>query len=75
MSGERSDVSAQIKYINKKFLFTHCYGLALNIAVKDVCNVAKCLKDTFDTAKEIFKRVIKSSKRHPFKANSNQKRK
>ena len=44
-------------------MFTHCYGHVLNLAVKDVCNVLKCLKDTFDTSREIFKLVTKSLQR------------
>ena len=60
MSGERFDVSARIKDINKKLLFTHCYRYALNLVVKDFCNVVKCLKGTFDTAREICKLVTKS---------------
>ena len=38
MSGERSVVTAQIKDINKKCLFTHCYGHERNCAVKEICN-------------------------------------
>lgn len=63
MSGKRTGVVTQIKAMNKKCLFTHCYGHALNLAVKDVCNHTKCLKDTFDTAREICKLVTKSPQR------------
>ena len=63
MFGERSGVSVQIKDINEKCFFTHCYQHALNLAVKDVCNVAKCLKDTFGTAREICKLATKSPQR------------
>ena len=40
-----------------------CYGYALNLRVKDVRNVVKCLKDTFDTARKIYKLVTKSPQR------------
>ena len=63
MSWERSGVSQQIKDIHKKRLFTHCYGHVLNLAVKDVCDVLKCLKDTFDTSRELWKLVAKSPQR------------
>ena len=63
LSGERSIVSAKIKDINKKCLFTHCYGYALNLRVKDFCNVVRCLKDTFDTTRKIYKLVTKSPQR------------
>ena len=66
MSRERSIVSAQIKHINKKCLFTHCYGHGLNLVVKDVCSVVKCLKNTFDSAREIYKIVTKSPQRDTY---------
>ena len=51
LSGECPGVSAQIKDINKRCLFIYSYAHTLNLAVKDVCNVVKCLKDNFDTAR------------------------
>lgn len=66
MSQERSIVSAQIKDINKKCLLTHCYGHALNLVVKDVCSIVKCLKNTFDSAREIYKLVTKSPQRDTY---------
>ena len=36
----------------------------LNLAVKDVCNVLKCLKNTFDASREIWKLVTKSPQRN-----------
>ena len=53
----------KLKISIKKCFFTRCYGHALNLAVKDVCNVVKCLKDTFDSAREICKLVTKSPQR------------
>ena len=57
MSGQKTGVAAHVKSLNKKALFTHCYGHALNLAVKDVCNKVSCLKNTFDCAHEIVKLV------------------
>ena len=36
MAGKRSGVATQIKTLNNKCLYTHCYGHALNLAVGDV---------------------------------------
>ena len=63
MSGNVTGVCTQIKKINPKCLFTHCYGHVLNLSVKDACKDVKCLKDTFDTASEICKLVNKSPPR------------
>ena len=45
ISGNVTGVCTQIKKINPKCLFTHCYGHVLNLSVKDACKVVKCLKD------------------------------
>ena len=66
MAGEKAGVAAQIKKLNSKCLYTHCYGHALNLSVKDACTKVKCLKDTFDTTKEICKLVKKSPQRETY---------
>ena len=66
ISGEKAGVATQIKAINSKCLYTHCYGHALNLSVKDACTKIQCLKDTFDTAKEICKLVKKSPQRETY---------
>ena len=63
MSGAKSGVATRIKTLNAKCLFTHCYGHVLNLSVKDACSDVKCLKDTFDTAREICKLVKFSPQR------------
>lgn len=50
MSGQKAGVATQIKALNSKWLYTHCYGHALNLSVKDACTKVNCLKDTFDAA-------------------------
>lgn len=63
MSGKVNGVATQFKLENEKMLFTHCYGHALNLAIKDACNKIECLKEAFDSTKEICKLVKKSPQR------------
>lgn len=63
MAGHRSGVATQIKSLNEKCLYTHCYGHALNLAVGDVIKEIPELKEAFGTAYEICKLVKKSPKR------------
>ena len=44
MAGAKTGVAAQIKAINGKCLYTHCYGHALNLAVGDSIKSVECLK-------------------------------
>ena len=64
LSGKRSVVATQIKSLNRKCLYTHCYGHALNLAVGDVFKTIANLESTFATAHEISKLVKKSPKRN-----------
>ena len=64
MSGKRSGVATQIKPLNRKCLYTHCYGHALNLAVGDVFKTIANLESTFATAHDISKLVKKSPKRN-----------
>ena len=66
ISGEKAGVAIQIKAINSKCMYTHCYCHALNLSVKDACTKIQYLKDTFDTAKEICKFVKKSPQRKTY---------
>ena len=50
--------------MNRKCLYTHCYGHALNLAVGDVFKAIANLESTFATAHEISKLVKKSPKRN-----------
>ena len=63
MSGAKSGIATRIKTLNEICLCTHCYGHVLNLSVKDACSDVKCLKDTFDTAREICKLVKLSPQR------------
>ena len=44
-------------------LYTHCYGHALNLSVKDACCKVDVLKETFEMAREIVKLVKDSPQR------------
>ena len=63
MSGYKSGVATRIKHLNNKALFTHSYGHALNLCMKDACSKVDCLKDSFGTAHKIVMLVIKSPQR------------
>ena len=64
MSGEKSGVATQIKSVNGKCLYTHCYGHALNLAVADAIKSVKCMSDALDTVREIGKLVKTSPQRN-----------
>ena len=64
MAGKKTGVATQIKSLNRKCLYTHCYGHALNLAVGDVVKSLPCLRETFDVAFEICKLIKKSPQRN-----------
>ena len=64
MAGAKTGVATQIKAINGKCIYTHCYGHALNFAVGDSIKSVECLKGVFEVVHEICKLVKKSPKRN-----------
>ena len=64
ISGSKSGVATQFKLLNKKCLYTHCYGNALNLAVGDAIKSVGFLESIFDIAREICKLIKLSSKRN-----------
>ena len=64
MAGEKTGVATQIKNINEKCLYTHCYGHALNLAVADAIKSVKCISDSLETVREIGKLVKNSPQRN-----------
>ena len=64
MAGERTGVATQIKTINGKCLYMHCYGHALNLAVAHCIKSVPCINDSLDTVREIGKLVKKSPQRN-----------
>lgn len=63
MTGEKSGVAKQIKDIQPKALFTHCFTHALNLAVGDCIKASRLMKNALGTAYEVTKLVKKSPKR------------
>ena len=63
MKGKKSGVAKQIKEIEEKALFTHCYTHSLNLAVGDAIKNSKVMKDALETTHEITKLIKKSPKR------------
>ena len=49
MAGHKTGVATQIKVLNRKCLFTHCYGHALNLAVSESIKAVSCLNDRYFT--------------------------
>ena len=64
MKGAKTGVPTQIKSINPKCLFTHCYGHALHLAVGDVFKTCHKLREALVTAYEIGKLIKRSQKRN-----------
>lgn len=63
MSGKKKDVAQRIKLLNNRCLYTHCYGHALNLCIKDSCAEIEILKNCFSTSKEVCNLVKKSPQR------------
>ena len=63
MSGVRTGVAKQLLDEEKRAVFTHCYGHALNLACSDTVKGCKVLKDLLETTREITKLVKFSPKR------------
>ena len=63
MSGKQADVATLFKLLNLKMLYTHCYGHALNLPVKDACFKVTILKDAFEISREVIKLVKDSPQR------------
>ena len=63
-AGEKTEVATQIKTINGKCLYTHCYGHTSNLAVVDAIKSLQCISDSLDPIGEIGDLVKKSSQRN-----------
>ena len=60
----RTGVATQIKALNCKCLYTHCYGHALNLVVGNAVKSVKGIKDAVETVREVEKLVRKSPQRN-----------
>ena len=63
MYGKKAGVATLFKLLNPKMLYTHCYGHALNLAVKDACFKVNLLKEAFEINREVIKLVKNSPQR------------
>ena len=63
-AGEKTGVATQIKNINGKCLYAHCYGHASNLAVDDVIKSVQCITDSLDAVRKIGKLVKRSPQRN-----------
>ena len=62
MAGAKNGIAAQIRKIEPRANFTHCYGHSLSLACADFVRKCKLLREALDVTKEItkLKRVTKS---------------
>lgn len=49
MSGSKTGVAKQIRDLEPRALFTHCYGHVLNLAASDTIKKSKVMKDALET--------------------------
>jgi hypothetical protein len=63
MSGSRNGVATQIMAEEKRAVYTHCYGHALNLAVGDAIKKSKICRSALESAFEITKLIKFSPKR------------
>lgn len=63
MRGNRNGLKTRILELNKKALYVHCYGHALNLAVQDSVTAVQLIKLMLDTTHELIKLVKDSPKR------------
>ena len=45
MAGSRTGTATQLRHVEERAIFTHCYGHALNLAVADVVKQSKVIRD------------------------------
>ena len=57
MTGIQNGVATQIANEEKRAIFIHCYGQALNLATGDAVKNSSILKDALDIAYEISKLI------------------
>ena len=76
MPGAKSGVTSRTKALKTKCLYTHDYGHALNLLIKDACNKLSYIKNTMVVSREICNLAKKSpSKGKPIQKIKNMKRK
>ena len=63
IKGKKAGVAKQIKDIEKKVFFTHCYTNALNFVVGDAIKNSEFMKKAIEAPHEIMKMIKKTPKR------------
>jgi len=63
IAGSHNGVAAKVLAMEPKAVFTHCYGLGLNLAVSDTTKKCVMLRDCLDTCYELMKLIKWSLKR------------
>ena len=63
MKGAKNGVATQLLKDERRAVYMHCYGHALNLSVGDTVKQCKLMKDSLDTAFEVSKLVKFSPKR------------
>ena len=63
MTGKKKGVATQIKKIEPRSLYTHCYGHALNLACSDSIKNSMVIKNALETSFKITKLIKNSPKR------------
>ena len=63
-TGHKNGVATQIRAIETRALFMHCYGHALNIAMCETIKKSKVYRDTLDVTYEVCKLVKFSPKKN-----------
>ena len=63
MAGSRTGTATQLRQVEERAIFTHCYGHALNLAVADVVKESRMVRDVLDTVGEITKLLKYSPRR------------
>ena len=63
MSGPRSGVVKQIRDLESRAVYTHCYGHSLNLACMDTIKSSKVMQEALDITAEVTKLVKLSPRR------------
>ena len=64
MRGSRNTVATQILSVERRAVYLHCFGHALNLAVGDTIKQSKGCREALETAFEICKLIKYSSERN-----------
>lgn len=63
MAGSKSGVASRIKSIEKRAVYMHCYGHALNLACNDAIRGCRTIQNALENTREITKLIKLSPRR------------